>query len=281
MPIIPKKGEIRKPLRSNPKILVLYGPFKCGKTRAFLGLKDSLLLDTEESAEAYSGHIADCNTWAKLSQARAELEAAYNENNKQPLYRFLIFDTVSALANLCRSLALDSYYKSPSGQKALDEHRKTKSQKELEVNPYPVTVENMLEGLEYGAGYGFLKQAFFQVINAFSKYCETLILSGHMTSDFEGGSSSVSKESLLLPGNKLRIDLLGYVSAIGALRLVGNQLIASFKTEVGGTSIGASRYPKVSGREIVLSKKTGMDPNTGEDIIETFWHEVFENYENS
>lgn len=262
--MLPKKGQKRKPLRKNPKVMLMYGPYKVGKTELISRLDDCLIIDTEESTESIEVEAVNVYSWNDVKALYSELVQAYRSEGQYP-YRRLAIDTVSQLAEYAKQLATEKFYESNTGKGLIEKHQNDPHNIKL------VTPENLLQEAGYGAGYMFLKEALFEIVDYFSSLCETLILIGHMTEKFDEGDVQVTKKSVLLPGGGLRSALLGRVSAVGVFRRDHNKLRISFRAGQG--TIGESRFPKVSGRDIVISEK---DSKTGE--IHTHWEEIFENY---
>ena len=56
------KKTKRKAISTNPKVMLLYGAPKVGKTTALSQLEDCLIIDTEQGAAMVDGYIEEANS---------------------------------------------------------------------------------------------------------------------------------------------------------------------------------------------------------------------------
>jgi hypothetical protein len=133
----------------SPKELVIFGLPKVGKTTALSLLDSCLIVDLESSGTDYVEATAvKCNDLADLQELQKELKDYITTHGKKP-YRFIALDTVTALETIILPLANSMYKKLPIG----------KNWKGTDVTTLP-----------NGAGYRFLREAFFTVKNSFKLF---------------------------------------------------------------------------------------------------------------
>ena len=129
-----------------------------------------------------------------------------------------------------------------------------------------------LRVLPQGAGYLYEREAFKNVIFGFQKYCDTVILSGHVSDKQVGKEGKEVWELELDLTGKLKRIMGAKADAIGLVYRKKNQCIISFKG--GSEAIVESRIKHLTNRDIVVSESEGE----GEDIvITTYWDRIFKN----
>lgn len=139
--------------RVNPKRLVIYSKPKTGKTTAFAGLEDNLIIDLENGSDFVNALKIKANNLAELREIGSKIkEAGYP-------YKFITIDTVTVLEDMVKPLALRNYKNTAIG----------KNFKEDDVLK-----------LANGAGYFYLREAFFQVLGYIDTLAPHIILSGHI-----------------------------------------------------------------------------------------------------
>ena len=86
------KKVIRKAISNNPKVMLLYGAPKVGKTTALSQLKDCLIIDTEQGANMVGGYIEEANN-------REELIKILQEAKEGHEYQYVAIDTIDKVAD--------------------------------------------------------------------------------------------------------------------------------------------------------------------------------------
>lgn len=226
----------------NPREMIIFSFPKVGKTSLFAQLPGtSLTLDFEGGTDYFDMeaiNVNDLETFGKLTKEFTE---------KKPHYNFIALDTLTSLySNIVNALAVDAYNKEENANKPLD---------------YDITL------MAYGIGYSYKRAALQKVVKFFKKYCDCLILSGHVADK----SISVKGESLTVKDldieGKLKNILALKTDAIGLLnRTDENTNTLSFVSSQG--SINGSRIEHLSGKDIVISEKK-------DGVLTTHWDQVF------
>ena len=130
--ILPTK-KVKKE-RVNPKRLIIYSKPKTGKTTAYAGLENNLILDLENGSE----YVEALKVKIDNLQELLDTGKAIKEADKP--YDYVTIDTVTALEEMVMPLAVKLYKKTPMG-KNYD--------------------GNNVTNLANGAGYLYIRQAFF------------------------------------------------------------------------------------------------------------------------
>ena len=225
--------------RVNPKRLIVYSKPKTGKTTAFAGLDDNLIIDLESGADYVEALKVKANNLQELKEVGKAIKEAGHP------YKYITIDTVTALEDMVMPLAISLYQKTPMGKNYSGDSILT---------------------LPNGAGYLYIRQAFFQVLDFIDTLAPHIILSGHIKD-----KQVVDKGEMVLSAN---IDLTGKIKslicanadAIGYMYRKGNETIISFKTNEEVTC--GARPEHLRNEEIVVSEM-----KNGEII--THWDKVY------
>jgi Cdc6-like AAA superfamily ATPase len=232
----------------SPDILLLYSLPKSGKTSVVAQLENCLIIDLENGTNKVDAMKVNANTLAELREVVAAIAEA-NEKNKGFVYRYIAVDTATKLEEFAEELAVDLYKRTPMGAK-------------FQGGPLE------LKALEYGAGYGYIRQGYKILMNSIRDLCDRFILIGHTKDKY------VTKNNKEVTGTEVDLSgkLAGIVTqkvcAIGYAYRKRNALHVSFKTD--GEILNGNRSKHLSGKDIILSES---DPETGE--ITSYWDRIY------
>lgn len=216
-----------KATTQNPKNLILFGLPKVGKTTLLSTLPNCLILDLEEGSDYVEALKIKVKTVEDILEVCREIKKAGNP------YQFIAIDTVTALEDVCGNLAIRMYQDTPMG----------KSWEGTNI----LTLPN-------GAGYLYMRQAFFKVISWVEAVCPNVILVGHVKdTQLEKAGTEFNLKDLDLIGKVKRIasadsDAIGYV-----YRNAENQTVINFGS--GDEFMCGARPEHLSGKEIVVAEK--------------------------
>lgn len=225
--------------RINPKRLLLYSKPKAGKTTMLAGLDGNLIMDLENGSDYVNAFKVKVNNLAELKQLGDEIIAAGRP------YKYISIDTVTALEDMIKPLALKNY-KSTSMGKYYDG-------------------DDVLK-LPNGAGYLYIRQAFFQILDYVDTLAEHIILSGHIKDkQVDDTGELVMAASVDLVG-KLKSLICANSDAVGYVFRRGNQTIISFKTSEEVTC--GARPAHLKNQEIVLAEEV-------DGVYTTYWDRIY------
>ena len=203
----------RSAITQNPRILLLYGPAKVGKTTMLSQLKDCLILDTESGAHMVDGHILDISNKDDLLDMYRNAEAGHK-------FKYFALDTVDKLV----------------------EWTELGVKTEFQVDS--------IADLAYGKGFGLVRERVLNNIKKLQKLCDNIIVIGHRkTAAAVDNSNAVDPESLDISG-KLKNMLMAMSDAVGYVYRgeEDDKLMVSFKS--GKALEAGSRCPHLKGQEI-------------------------------
>lgn len=237
-----------KAVAKSPRKLVIYSKPKVGKTSALAELPNSLILDFERGTDFLDAVKITVNDLSELRTIGEKIKEAGKP------YKYIIVDTVTKLEDMCLGLAGTLYRKTAMGARW-----------GLLNDGTPDPSASVL-ALPNGAGYLYIREAFFSVLNYIETLADRVIYLGHLKSKFlEKNGKEVSASELDLVG-KLKSMLSADVDAIGFLYRDGNKNILSFKT-TDEITCGA-RPEHLKNKEIVLSE-------TNEGKLTVNWDQIY------
>jgi hypothetical protein len=228
------------PQRVNPKRLIIYSKPKTGKTSAFAGLEDNLIIDLENGADYVEALKIQVNSLQELLDAGKAIKAAGNP------YKYVTIDTVTALEDMVGPLAIKLYRQTSMGKN--------------------YDGDNVLS-LPNGAGYLYLRQAFFQVLDFIDTLAPHIILAGHIKDkQVDDKGEMVLAANIDLTG-KIKSLICANADAIGYMFRKGNKTVLSFKTSEEVTC--GARPEHLRNEEIVVSEMN----DKGE--LEFHWDKIY------
>lgn len=210
------------PTNHEPRLLVLYGPPKVGKSTLAAKLPNALIVDTENGSSYLSALIIHANNYKDF----ADLSTALKQPNA-PRYDAIIIDTLTRVEEWAEADATAFYRTLPIG-------------KNFEG-------ESVLE-LPMGAGYGYLRRCFRRYVDAACGMSQRVVFMGHVREKFlNAAGKDVSAIDLDLVG-KNRLITCSLADSIGHLtRNEKGDLMVSFKTKE--TLLCGTRSPELAGQE--------------------------------
>ena len=235
--VLPKKKV--SATRTNPKRMIIYSKPKTGKTAAFAGLDDNLIIDLENGSDYVEALKVKANSLEELIAIGKQIK----EQGKP--YKYVTLDTVTALEDMVKPLAAKLYRETPMGKN--------------------FSGDDVIK-LPNGAGYLYIRQAFFQVLDFVDTLADTVILSGHIKDkQVDDKGELVMSANIDLTG-KIKSLICANADAIGYMFRKGDKVILSFKTNDEVTC--GARPEHLRNQEIVISESV-------DGKIITHWDRVY------
>jgi len=223
----------------NPKLTIIYSPPKTGKTTLLSKLENNLIIDLEEGSKYLNALKMDVDSLETLQAVGAAIIKAGKP------YKYVTIDTITKLEEMCLPVAKAMYKQTPMG-KNFD-------------GDSVITLPN-------GAGYLYIRQAFFQVLDFIDTLAPTIILSGHIKDkQVDDKGEMVMSANIDLTG-KIKSLICANADAIGYMYRKGNQTILSFKTAEEVTC--GARPEHLRNQEIVVTEMI-------DGVLKTNWDKVF------
>jgi GTPase SAR1 family protein len=203
----------RAAISVDPKIMLLYGPPKVGKTTMLSKLKNCLILDTEQGARMIAGQIVEI-------RSRADLIDILKKAKEGHEFKYIAIDTIDKIVQWAENAVCE----------------------ENQVTA--------LADLPFGKGWGLSRDKVMNTIGHFSNICDHLILVGHRKTAKAviEGQATIEPESLDITG-RLKNMIMANCDAIGyVFRDEEESLKVSFKAN--DAIEAGSRSPHLRGEII-------------------------------
>lgn len=141
-----------------PKLFIMYGLPKVGKTTILSKLPNALHLDLEDGTNYIDGYIIKIKTYIDLFETAKSLRTEKHD------FKFVIIDTITALEEIALPFANKLYRDTPMGVN-FDEKKSV------------LTLPN-------GAGHLYVREAINIIIKWFMDSVEYVILTGHVKDSY-------------------------------------------------------------------------------------------------
>lgn len=225
--VLPRKRM--PPKMINPKRLLLFGQPKSGKTSIISALDDCLVVDMEQGSNYVESMSVEVNDFQDYKNLIAALKSHKADTGEKP-YKRIAIDTLTALEELALPYATKLYNNTPMG----------------------ASFKGDVRTLPNGAGYLYLRNAFFKLLKPLQDYCETLIMVGHMKEkDITKDGETLTEKSINLTG-KTKDILCGWADTIGLVYRDGNKTMINF--EPSEEMIVGSRQEHLIGQKICVAE---------------------------
>lgn len=234
----------------NPRLLVLLGRPKAGKSSLMASLENNLVLDCEDGYRSLSVLKVQVRTAKDFFDVRALLDAQMKETGKKP-YRFITIDNATRLEEYSLSYAAKLYRSTSMG--AGWGMLKDKNGMPILKDGKPVVDPKAdVRTLPQGGGYTYVRKAVKELIMMFLPYCETLILVTHVKDkQIRKDGKEMNEMSVDLAGKTADI-ICGEADAIGLVYREGNKTYISF--EGGDDTIKEARPIHLRGKKFCVAE---------------------------
>lgn len=236
----------------NPKLLVLFGKAKSGKSTLMASLDSNLIIDLEDGYRALSVMAVQARNAYTMFEIKDAIIAKGKELKKAP-YRFITIDNATRLEEMSVALANDMYRNSPMGSKwGLITDAKGMPVIDAKTGKPKIDPKADVRQLPNGAGWLYMRKAIRQLIDMFKPLCESLILVCHVKDkQIQKNGQEMSEMAVDLAGKTGDI-ICGEADAIGYIYREGNKTIVSF--EGGDNTIKEARPLHLRGKKLVVAE---------------------------
>lgn len=244
-----KRREVQQ---YNPRLMVLFGRPKCGKSTIMASLDDNLIVDLEDGYRSLPVMEVQARKYADFIEIRDALRQKMGKPTNPPAYKYITIDNATRLEEMSLTRANQLYQSTSMGaswgwlKDAKNPMMNTKD-KEGKFIPDPKADVRLLPN---GAGYLYMRKAVREMVDMFKPYCETLILVAHVKDkQIRVESGEMTEMSVDLSGKTGDI-ICGEADAIGYIYREGKDTIMSF--EGGEGSIREARPLHLRGKKFVV-----------------------------
>ena len=259
--------ERRKATDYNPRLMVLFGKPKCGKSTLMASLDSNLIIDLEDGYRALDVMCVQARSAQDIYLIKAAIEQKNRENGDKPFYRFITIDNATRLEEMSLIVAAGLYRKTPMGVN-FGYKKDSIGNILMDANGKKVIDPKAdVRQLANGAGYLYLRQALKEMVNMFKPLCDTLILVCHVKDRQIRKNDEETTEMAVDLAGKTGDIICGEADAIGYVSRQDNKTILSFKG--GDNNIRGSRPLHLREKAFVVAESDD-DGNLKVDMSEIF-----------
>ena len=236
----------------NPKLLIVFGKPKAGKSSFVAAIDDNLIIDLEDGYRALSVMKVQARSAKDMQEIKEAIIKKGKEIKKAP-YRFITIDNATRLEEMSVPLAAELFRNTPMGSSwgLLTDSKgiPVKDPKTGKTVPDPKADVRQLAN---GAGWLYMRKAIRQLIDMFKPLCETLILVCHVKDkQIRKNGEEMSEMAVDLAGKTGDI-ICGEADAVGYLYRDSNKTFISF--EGGDNTIREARPLHLRGKKIQVAE---------------------------
>lgn len=226
----------------DPKYLIIFGLPKVGKTTILSTLENNLILDMENGTTYVDALKVKINSLKDLNEVcKAIKEANYP-------YKYITIDTITAVEEMAKPLALNLYQKSP-----------IYSDKYADVTD--------VTNLPSGQGYSWLRSAVEMIIDKIAACAPNIIICGHVKDAALSEGATMNVKTLDLTGKISRIlsaksDAIGFVH-----RDENSNLCIQFGAD--GEILTGARPRHLANKDVIVAE------NNGDGTFTPHWERIY------
>lgn len=170
----------RKAVDYNPRLMVLFGKPKSGKSTLMASLDNNLIIDLEDGYRALEVMTVAAHNAQEIFKIKKAIEEKNKENGNKPFYRFITIDNASRLEEMSLAYAKKLYRNTPMGTYwGFKKDRSGNFLKDTNGNYIDDPTADVRQ-LPNGGGYLYVRLALKEMVTMFRPLCETLILICHV-----------------------------------------------------------------------------------------------------
>ena len=259
--------ERRKATDYNPRLMVLFGKPKSGKSSLMASLDNNLIIDLEDGYRSLDVMCVQARSASDIFNIKFAIEQKNKENGDKPFYRFITIDNATRLEEMSLPFAASQYRKTSMGQ--FWGYKKDKIGNILKDSKGNNIIDPTADvrQLPNGAGWLYMRNALKEMINMFCPLCDTLILVCHVKDKQIKKNDEETTEMVVDLAGKTGDIICGEADAIGYISRQGNKTLLSFK---GGDNLIRGSRPLHLREKTFVVAESDDNGNLKVDMSEIF-----------
>ncbi len=260
--------ERRKATDYNPRLMVLFGKPKSGKSSLMASIDNNLIIDLEDGYRALDVMAVQARSAQDIFEIKNLIIQKNQENGGKPFYRFITIDNASRLEEMAVAYAAVLYRKTQMG--ANYGYKKDKATgmilKDAKGNKV-IDPKADVRQLPNGAGYLYMRNAIKEMVNMFKPLCDTLILVCHVKDKQIKKNDEETTEMTVDMAGKTGDIICGEADAIGYVSRQDNKTLISF---VGGDNAIRGSRPLHLREKVFQVAESDKEGNLKVDMSQIF-----------
>ena len=258
--------ERRKATDYNPRLMVLFGKPKCGKSTLMASLDNNLIIDLEDGYRSLDVMCVQARSASDIFNIKAAIEDKNQENGNKPFYRFITIDNATRLEEISLPYAAHLYRQTPMGISW--GYKKDKlGNLIMENGKRVIDLKADVRQLPNGAGWTYMRSALKEMINMFKPLCDTLILVCHVKDKQIKKNDEETTEMAVDLAGKTADIICGEADAIGYVSREDNKTLITFK---GGDNVIRGSRPLHLRERVFEVASSDEDGNLKVDMSKIF-----------
>ena len=259
--------ERRKATDYNPRLMVLIGKPKNGKSTVMASLDNNLIIDLEDGYRALDVMAVQARTAQDIFEIKNLIKQKNDENGGKPFYRFITIDNATRLEEMAVAYAAVLFRKTQMGVNFGYKKDKIGNILKDKNGNKVIDPKADVRQLPQGSGYLYMRNALKEMINMFRPLCDTLILVCHVKDRQIKKDDRETTEMTIDLAGKTGDIICGEADAIGYVYRQDNKTFISFVG--GGDTIRGSR-PLHLREKIFQVAESDKDGNIKVDMSQIF-----------
>lgn len=239
-----------KPEFNEPKLMIVGGLPKCGKSTFCASLPETLIVDLEDGYRNLECMRVNVDNLDGLRELATALIKEKKELGSFP-YKRLVIDNASRLEEIALTKAAELYRNTAMG---MNWGYLTNDDGEIVIRNGKKVLDPKADvrKLGKGAGYLYLREALEDIVKMFQKLAPTVILVVHIKDKYiEKDGKEITVADIDLAGKTGSI-IAGLADGIGLMYREENKAVISFKN--GNNTIFASRFKHINNKNFVVTE---------------------------
>lgn len=234
----------------NPRLLIIGGRPKSGKSSFAACLDNNLIIDLEDGYRALSVLKIKAHTTRDLMLIQKELARSLADTGKN-IYRFITIDNATRLEEMSVPYAAYLYRQTPMGAQ-WGYKRGTDGRLLTEGGKYVLDENADVRTLPNGAGWLYMRKAIKAMIAWFIPFSETMILICHIKDRMIQRDAKEVSEMCIDLGGKTADILCGQADAVGLIYREGHKTWLTFE---GGNNVILEARPRhLRGKKFLIAE---------------------------
>lgn len=259
--------ERRKATDYNPRLMVLYGRPKSGKSSLMASIDNNLIIDLEDGYRALDVMAVQARSANDIFEIKNLIAQKNEENGGKPFYRFITIDNATRLEEMSLVYAAALYRKTSMGANYGYKKDKIGNILKDKNGNKVIDLKADVRQLPNGAGYTYTRQALKEIINMFKPLCDTLILVCHVKDKQIKKDDTETTEMAVDLAGKTGDIICGEADAIGYVSRKDNKTLISF---IGGDNAIRGSRPLHLREKVFQVAESDKDGNLKVDMSQIF-----------
>ena len=259
--------ERRKATDYNPRLMVLFGKAKNGKSTVMASLDNNLIIDLEDGYRALDVMAVQARSAQDIFEIKKLIKEKNEENEGKPFYRFITIDNATRLEEMAVAYAAVLYRKTQMGVNFGYKKDKIGNILKDKNGNKVIDPKADVRQLPQGSGYLYMRNAIKEMVNMFKPLCDTLILVCHVKDKQIRKDDRETTEMAVDMAGKTGDIICGEADAIGYVYRQDNKTFISFVG--GGDTIRGSR-PLHLREKVFQVAESDKDGNIKVDMSQIF-----------